>query len=541
MDDAPHDSLDALCLAAAPQRERRRDLEAELARQRVLARVAGSRADVRVLLGRFEVVRCIGRGGMGKVFEARDRQEGFAVALKVLSDPSDQALARLKREFRLLRDLSHPHLVAMYELHVEQELPFFTMELIDGPALDQVLARGALLDPSFVTRAVLQLGDALATLHARGTVHGDVKPSNILVQRGGPLVLVDFGVARSLGDTHSTGIAGTPAYMAPERLCGAPADAPGDWYALGAVLAELLARVPSAAPEDERLRALRELRLGLQAHQPARRSGPRELLAALGVTGTRAHDPWFDQGTSFVGRQRELEQLRRALARCEPQSVVCAVSGEAGIGKTALVERFLASVQPDVLALRGRCYEDESLPYKGFEGVLDDLAAHLSRLPAERRHALVPHEVDALIQVFPSLQRVWPNLPHQLSARERSLRARRFAFDALGELLSHLACERRLVLFLDDLQWGDADGAALLSYLLSGPRAPVQLVIGTFRSDADGPCVRALLDLTTEPPLALGPLAPDACDDLARELSGDVLRPQLRQAVMRESAGSPLL
>jgi eukaryotic-like serine/threonine-protein kinase len=196
MDSAGRDSL-ATLFASAPEGQQRFDPEAELARQRLLARVLGRTEQVSVRMGRFDVVRCVGRGGMGTVFEAIDATTGGAVALKVLEDASEQALTRLQREFRALCDLNHPHLVTMYELQVERDLPFFTMELIRGPALSELLGAGVNMSVTFIVRCLLQLTSALSTLHRRGVLHGDIKPSNLLVASGGRLVVVDFGVARA--------------------------------------------------------------------------------------------------------------------------------------------------------------------------------------------------------------------------------------------------------------------------------------------------------------------------------------------------------
>jgi eukaryotic-like serine/threonine-protein kinase len=114
-------------------------------------------SEVTVALGRFAVLRCMGRGGMGTVFEARDRLDGARLALKVPRDAQGDALARLKREFGALSELSHPNLLAMYELHVDRGLPFITMELVDGVSLQSHLDERFTMDDASIGNRLLQL------------------------------------------------------------------------------------------------------------------------------------------------------------------------------------------------------------------------------------------------------------------------------------------------------------------------------------------------------------------------------------------------
>ena len=539
------DALASLFAAAAQGRPQRFDPGAELARKRLIARVLGRTDQVSVRLGRFDVVRCVGSGGMGTVFEAIDTSTGGAVALKVIEDASEQALTRLTHEFRALCDLSHPHLVTMYELHVERDLPFFTMELIRGRALSQLLGAGVSPSVTFVARCLLQLTSALSTLHRRGILHGDLKPSNLLVAPGGRLVVVDFGVARALEDVLRGGESGTPAYLAPERLRGEAFAQAADWYAVGAVLHELLAsvRTPSDKNARARLDKLRRLSRGLRTDAPHDRYGARQILDALGATPLPRPAAWPAQDLSFVGREAELERLRGALARARQRAVVCTVRGEAGIGKTALVEHFFALPElRAALTLRGRCYEAECLPYRGVDGLIDELARHLESLSEDVLGTLVgTSETDALLQMFPRLRRagVRPTSPFAFASTPRQVRRR--AFDQLLGLLRALAQQRALVIFIDDLQCADADGALLLAHLVS-ERAPALLLLAGFRSDAEGPGIDALVSAASEPvELALGPLEADACHRLASEAHGGSVDRVTSDVLLRESGGSPLL
>ena len=190
---------------------------------------------------RFVLKRRLGEGGMGVVWEALDRERLTPVALKTLRTLAPETLLRFKHEFRALQDLSHPNLVSLGELIEEDGQWFFTMELVRGESLLAWVRRDDRFDEPRLRAAFAQLATGLAALHARGLVHRDVKPSNVLVAEDGRVVVLDFGVVAEVS-THEEGggIVGTAAYMAPEQAAGGPVGAASDWYAFGAVLHQAL-------------------------------------------------------------------------------------------------------------------------------------------------------------------------------------------------------------------------------------------------------------------------------------------------------------
>ena len=195
---------------------------------------------------RFAVLRRLGAGGMGVVYEVEDLVRGEIVALKTMRRATPAAVYWLKQEFRSLAGISHPNLVCLYELIVEQERCFFTMELVKGVNFVQYVRQEAntSLSVDRLRSALRQLIDGIATLHRLGKLHRDIKPSNVLVSPEGRLVILDFGlIAESvpavLGITeHHAG--GTPAYVSPEEVAGLPPSEAGDWYGVGATLYEAL-------------------------------------------------------------------------------------------------------------------------------------------------------------------------------------------------------------------------------------------------------------------------------------------------------------
>jgi serine/threonine protein kinase/tetratricopeptide (TPR) repeat protein len=196
--------------------------------------------------GRYALVRMLGRGGMGTVYQARDSLVGDVVALKTLElgkDAGPDALERFSREVRLARRITHPHVARMHDLGTHEGQAFLTMEFVDGEDLRALLTRERPLTAPRAARIALAVSEGLAAAHAAGVVHRDLKPANILVESGGRVVLTDFGIARAVAGevaSRTMGTVGTPMYMAPEQVSGEPVDARADLYAVGLLLFEML-------------------------------------------------------------------------------------------------------------------------------------------------------------------------------------------------------------------------------------------------------------------------------------------------------------
>ena len=200
-------------------------------------------------LGRFRVVRLVGKGGAGTVYLGRDQELERDVAIKVLfkrfGSPTQQE--RFTREARSAASLSHPGLVSVYEVGQEDDYYFIVMEYIDGPTLQDVI-EGRSPSPEFdrdSARIVLEVAEALAYAHSRGIIHRDVKPGNIMLDQTGRPRITDFGLAQTSGseDTNLTQtgtLLGTATYVSPEQVMGQASDGRSDIYSLGVVFCELL-------------------------------------------------------------------------------------------------------------------------------------------------------------------------------------------------------------------------------------------------------------------------------------------------------------
>ncbi len=521
----------------------------EAARVTDAGAVVGARplaAGTRLASGRFEVMRTLGHGGMGVVYAARDHLRGGEVALKTLQAATLDAFERLRGEFVTLHDLSHPNLVALGELTDDGGRWFFTMELVRGPDfLGHVRPRGV-LDATRLRAAAAQLVTGLGFLHAAGKVHRDVKPSNVLVADD-RVVLLDFGLAIDAGSSGHG--AGTLGYMAPEQASGVAVGPAADWYAFGAMLWETLSerlpfvgsateiaaakrRAPPALPAaliDGEHADLARLAVALLDPDPARRPDGSLVARTLGVAA-----PSRPPMPRFVGRDAERAELARRFEAAGAASRAALVRGPSGIGKTALVAAFADQQRGrGALVLADRCYERVAVPYKGLHGVAAALAAHLGADRDARDAALDGPDLGLLPAALPALAahgelaRVGRAAPLVRDPVERRARV----FDAFAGMLARLAGLQPLLLIVDDVQWADRDGLALLTHVVA--RVPRGLLVVSTAPDGTevDPDWSAVAEL-----MAVGPLVRDDAAALGKALLGAATV----DAIVDEAGGHPL-
>ncbi|HEX8951098.1 MAG TPA: serine/threonine-protein kinase, partial [Polyangia bacterium] len=466
---------------------------------------------------RFQIVRRLGMGGMGAVFEAIDRERERNVALKVLTVENAEALVRFKREFRALQSVHHPNLVSLGELFAQGDVWFFTMELVRGVDLVAHVRASQPFDEARVRAAFHQLGLGLAALHRHGHLHRDIKPSNVLVAPDNRVVLLDFGLVREHGESADSApdlVVGTPEYMAPEQAMGAALTPAADWYAVGALLYDALVGEPpfvgapmgvmvqkqmeTPAPPSSREPKvpadLDALCMALLRRDPAARPSEAEILRRLYVE-LRKDDrtyltlPTHPTAERFVGRGEALGALEDAFdAALAGATRLVFVTGGWGIGKTALVRELARQLSLDArapLVWSSRCHEREAIPWKAVDMLMDDASRFLVRLAPAALAPLLSDDIELLARTFPVLTRV-PAIaerpPGAYDALEPHARRERL-FAAARELVRRIAALRPLVLVVEDLQWADADGLALLRALLSPPADARLLFVGTTRAD----------------------------------------------------------
>lgn len=484
-------------------------------------------------LGPYELVRYVGSGAMGVVYEARDCDFDERVAIKTLAHVDPWRLYRLKHEFRTLAGITHKNLVRHDELACVGDHWYFAMEFVEGVDVVTALAR----DPSQLHHVMGQLAAGLHHLHQAGVLHLDLKPSNVLVTPTGRVVILDFGLARSLDSstTKSSETSGTPGYIAPERQRGEHVGPAADWYAFGVILFQAavgrlaLGQQRPSAFGAELPPALDDLCWGLLASAPGQRPTPESILELFGIVASANSS---DDG-KFIGREQELATLRHRLGQCQPgEPGVMWIHGPGGIGKSRLLAEFARELEGrgEDLLLRGRCFECEGVPYGGFDAAIDQLAGGLPDITTDDRRLL------AVAQLFPVLtKRIHSSLQVQIPP------GRREAFAGVVQLLLQAAGQRRVVLCLDNLDLAGEDSVALLLDLLL-PRGGDGriLVVATIRERTWLEDLRRRAGLRgqylVESEIGVGPLDPDTCG----QFFGGRTRAQ-RDVLVQAAQGNPLI
>ncbi|RME23732.1 MAG: hypothetical protein D6798_12920, partial [Deltaproteobacteria bacterium] len=545
------------------------------------------------LQSRFEDLTPLGRGGAGTVYRAFDRRRGIELAVKTLNHAAPHELAAFKREFRLIADISHPNLVQLYDLFHMDDQWWLAMELVHGQQLGTWLRGEAApqsprtaaqtggwlwddeptgepdplpadtvpaatspgaeppppMDWDRFKHTLPQLADAIAALHAAGRLHLDVKPANVLVTPEGRVVLVDFGLAHRIGTAGPSMVSGTPTYMAPEQAAGGHLDTATDWYAFGAVLYELLGGRPPFLGSTARILHDKqfctppplqvadappgwvELAQALLDRDPACRPTQERIRAVLGGwTQPSRRAPATPARRAFVGRDDELSLLAARHAQAaQGERVVVAIQAPSGVGKTTLVQSFLASLGEDSPALSTRCYQGDHTPFKALDGWATTLV---------RRHVdaldLSTVEWSVLTSVFPGLGTTGSDAARGLSERDRL----RLLTRVLDKTIDAAVSSGPLIVWLDDVQWVDEDSVVVLAHALRRPGVTWLL---TLRPEGLQPSSPAspLVSLATDN-LQLRPLSPAQSLALSRQL----LPPHARDAAARvaaEADGQPFL
>lgn len=556
-----------------------------------------------VIIGRYEVGSLLGAGGMGEVYRARDTHLKRPVALKLLSRDfaqQEDRLRRFRQEAFAASALNHPNIITIYEIGEGEFGPFIATELVEGETLRQRMKRGQ-VGTSQALDLASQVASALAAAHSAGVAHRDIKPDNIMIRGDGFVKVLDFGLAK-LGEkateeqnvnldaatkplevTSPGVLIGTLKYMSPEQARGLSADARSDIWSLGVVIYEMLAgRVPFDGPttsdllvaildrepsplvlrvpeipaelqktihkalskeKEQRYQTAEELRIDL-----GKVKQQLDLEAAIETSSREIVAPQAVAGRHTVGRQTELAELHSGFeSAAAGRGLLLCVAGEPGIGKTTLIEEFLANVhastQPYYLA-RGRSSErlagtETYFPFlEALEGLLhreghEELTRTLKSL-APTWYLQIAHPSDSSVssQIVDAAQ---------TSSQDRMKRE-------LVAFLQEVSRTQPLVFFFDDLQWADVSTIDLVAYLASKFKAMHLLIVVAYRQSemllANHPFLSVKLDLQGRNvcrEMTLEFLSREEVDGyLALEFPGHEFPAEFAALIYAKTEGSPL-
>ena len=466
-----------------------------------------------LVAGRYTVESLLGRGGYGEVYHVLDARRGGAeVALKLhrLRALSKGALEALKAEFALLATLSHPNLARVHDFaYVEGEYAFFTQTLIEGVPLHRasihpMTERG--------TRIIAQLCRALDYLHVRGIVHGDVKPSNILVDtESDRLTLLDFGIARALGVTPAARrVVGSPPYMAPEIILGGPLDARTDLYSLGITLFQLITgTVPyRGTPTDIMVAHVERAppSLGPEVPLPVHTLVARLIAKSPGDRPTSASEV-LEQlcrivrvsiemdtpqtlashvlSARFIGRDREVAELADRIENPEPTAPPIVIEGPSGVGKSRLLREVRQRTQ-----LRGQQWIQASASRaEGDEPLVASLAKAV--LGPQQIASLSEEDRLELARTLPELRRKRERIAVPIDPDQ----ARRRRMAIVGQMIAERFSWKSGAIAIEDLHWVAAPQQRDLQTVLSHARAAgarCTVLLATRPGGLDASVARAL-------------------------------------------------
>ncbi len=562
-------------------------------------------------INQYRIVSLLGRGGMGEVWLAEDTRLKRQVALKLLPAEFTNEAERLRRfeqEALAISALNHPNIITIHEIGEGDAGRFIVMELVAGQTLRALAAESIALDS--LLQWGVQLAQALRAAHAAGITHRDIKPDNLMVREDGYVKVLDFGLARLDDSRHLVAEAhtqpgmlmGTVKYMSPEQARGEKATHATDIFALGLVFYELatgrhpfnattllatlqqittemppppitlnpqlpvsfdaliqrmLAKQTQARPTATEVESeLRMIARQSDGETERRRDRETERQREGGITSSLRLSVSPSLRLNTVGRQTERHELHAAYQAAQAgRGTLLCVAGEPGIGKTTLVEDFLAELAAteSVTIARGRCSERlaGTEAYLPLLEALESLLAHKApetvgqvlNLPYnEKMKQLAPTwyaQVGSVSGEDTETQKLLAEV--KAASQERMKRE-------LAAFLQAVAQTQPLVIFFDDLHWADVSTIDLLNFLAGKFEALRVLIVVTYRpSDmllakhpflqikpdlqARGVCRELLLEFLNEAEIA---------EYLALEFPGHRFPPEFPALIHAKTEGSPL-
>jgi len=543
--------------------------------------------------GRYAVLKKLGEGGKGVVYKARDTVLNRVVAIKMLKSAvsGEEAYSRFMTEAQAVAKLNHPNIVSIHDIGKEGEKQFFVLEFVDGMSLRELMRTypEGKCDFQTVLRMGMDICGALQYAHSQGVLHRDIKPENILITEEGVAKLMDFGLAKMLGQpsiTQEGVIVGTVAYVAPEIALGKSADARSDLYSFGAVLYEAVTGKPPFLGEDpvkiifshihdypvspSRLNpkvspALAECIMKLLEKEPGKRYQSaedllkvlreiaegflREMLVPSRKQGVIVPSPRpiVTKEVQLIDRVEEMSLLRDAVDRAvRGEGGLALLYGEAGIGKTRLTRELGAYARlRGMQVLYGRCPAlfrmDGVPPYVLWNEVIRD---YLQVCTPEQLYKVIGYYPGEVCKLVPEVKQKLGTIPQSLPISPEHERDR--LFEAVSQFITNISKEAPLLVVLDDLQWTDQSSLLLLHYLARGVYREQLLLLGAYRDtdiDERHPLFPVLTELNRERLLQSAQLKRMSFDEVSemikRMLEQDDVPREFCELVYEKTRGNP--
>jgi tetratricopeptide (TPR) repeat protein len=513
-------------------------------------------------LSRYQVVKELGAGAMGRVSLALDTATGELVALKRLHEMvALQGGARLRRESKALERISHPNVVKVLGFGEEDNIPYLVMEYVRGTDLTQYITEKPTIDR--IIQVFIGIANALAAVHGQGIIHRDLKPDNIRVTLDGEAKLMDFGLAKSLEGTvaltRAGAVVGTVLYMAPEQCRGAQLDYRADLYALGAVLfwaltgrppftgdglaQVIMQHIQAPPPKPSSInpsipQPLEYIVLKLMEKNPADRP-PSALAVRDLLIGLSNQTMEINLSTEvaradalliapLIGRDAEMGLLMPLLEEPDPVYGVYAITGDVGTGKTRLIKAFSETARSSGTRFApGEAIPDDPTPF----GAISRMIGNLQKSNKNFVENLPEGIKGELARIVPSLGSAIPSDPN-LPADVARLRL----FEAFSEFLERVS--EITVVVLENLHWADDSTLAALAHATRAVQKPRLLI--TYRLE-DLPEGQTLPKGLARPRtvINLKPMSDDEMRELLQSwLDGD-LDSGLETELVNHASGNP--